>query len=183
MEETNSSPDRIIDMGTGSGCIALALKKHFRDAAVYGLEISSTALEMARHNGRNNNIEVEWIKGDMQDTGTPEQLNPFGPAGPFGLVVSNPPYVLMEEKEHMGKNVLDFEPALALFVSNEDPLIYYRAIATFSKEHLAQGGKLWVEINERFGNETAQLLKQYGFSGINIHKDIHEKERFIEAGR
>lgn len=171
------SPSSILDLGTGSGCIALALKKHFQDAAVAGLELSGPALELARKNGVLNELEVEWIAGDM--------LAPEFPAehANYDLVVSNPPYVLEKEKEDMDRNVLDFEPQAALFVEDQDPLKFYRAIAAGSEKLLSRGGSLWVEINERYGAAVSRLLEEAGLTGITIYKDIHEKERFIEAGK
>lgn len=175
IERMAEPPARILDLGTGSGCIALALKKAFPGASVTGLELSGPALDLARRNGLHNGIEVEWIEGDLLDPGIQDQL------GVFDLVVSNPPYVLSEEKEQMGRNVLAYEPHAALFVEDWDPFRYYRAIADLAARNLSFGGVLWVEINERFGVETARLLNEAGFSRTMIIKDIHEKERFIEA--
>jgi release factor glutamine methyltransferase len=174
-EKIQKSPSRILDLGTGSGCIALALKKHFREATVVGLELSGPALDLARKNGLLNELEVEWIAGDM--------LAPEFPAehANYDLVVSNPPYVLEKEKEDMDRNVLDFEPQAALFVEDQDPLKFYRAIAAGSEKLLSKGGALWVEINERFGAEVSTLFEKTGLTGITVYKDIHEKERFIEA--
>lgn len=175
IEHTQDPPARIIDLGTGSGCIALAMKKAYPEAEVTALEWSLPALEMARKNGVQNRLRVEWVNGDM--------LNPssFDHPGDYDLVVSNPPYVLMEEKKSMERNVLEFEPTVALFVEDHQPLVFYHALAGFASEHLTPGGSLWVEINERFGADTARVLEQAGMTGITIHKDIHEKERFIEA--
>jgi release factor glutamine methyltransferase len=177
MESVKDPPSGILDLGTGSGCIAIALKKKFPGATVYGLELSTPALELARTNGLQNGAEVEWIAGDMCDPEVPGRFRELD------LVVSNPPYVLMEEQARMERNVLDFEPHIALFVEDHDPLKYYRAIAAFAFRTLAPGGGLWVEINERFGARTAHLLEKAGFVKPAILKDIHEKERFINATR
>ena len=175
IENRGGAPSRILDLGTGSGCIALALKKHFQHATVAGLEWSKPALDLARQNGEHNELEVEWIHGNMLDPSTMDRFMEYD------LVVSNPPYVLTEEKAQMERNVLDFEPANALFVENNDPLKYYRAIAACSTQILSAGGTLWIEINERFGADTSHLLAEAGLKSITIHKDIHEKERFIQA--
>ncbi|MFH0756574.1 MAG: peptide chain release factor N(5)-glutamine methyltransferase [Bacteroidota bacterium] len=167
----------ILDLGTGSGCIALALKKKYPQASVTGLDLSGPALDLAAENGAVNTLDVKWIQADMLDPST------VGMFDEFDLVVSNPPYVLEEEKAFMDRNVLEFEPPEALFVENHDPLIYYRAIASLAKSSLSEEGELWVEINERFGTETARLLKLAGFTNILIYKDIHGKERFIQARR
>ena len=181
INSTTIPPSCVIDLGTGSGCIALALKKAFPSAEVTGVDRSVPALALARENGENNGLEVAWMTGDMLD---PVALlhgdSPFRP-GAVDLVVSNPPYVTRVESGAMDRNVLDFEPRDALFVEEDDPLQYYRTIGIFAREALRAGGVLWIEINERFGRETAALMGSSGFQGITIHRDIHEKERFIEA--
>ncbi len=168
-------PGRIIDIGTGSGSIALALKNHFPVAEVSGLDVSKDALKVASENGRSIRLEVNWIHGNiLYDTNIDEEEH-------FDLIVSNPPYVLNSERSGMNVNVLEFEPGRALFVEDGDPLVFYRAIASFSREHLNDSGSLWVEINERFGLEAAKLFLNAGFRQVNVLKDIHEKERFIRA--
>lgn len=171
----NKYPERIIDLGTGSGCIALALKKAFPRARVTGIDISLKALELAEINGQSNHLEVKWIQGDILT----EKLPVSGEI--FDLVVGNPPYVLNREKKDMDRHVLDFEPHTALFVEDDDPLIFYSSIARLSKDIIRSGGTIWLEINENFGPEVARLMTGSGFSRTKIHKDIHEKERFIEA--
>ncbi len=168
---------RIIDLGTGSGCIALALKKYFPDAEVWGVDISQEALRVAEENGRKNNLQVSWIKLDLLNPHTLEE------SPRFDLVVSNPPYVMNSEREMMPRNVTEFEPGSALFVADEDPLIFYSAIAAFCKSYLADRGEIWVEINEQLGSETASLFKKEGFSKARVLRDIHEKERYINARR
>lgn len=169
------TPERIMDLGTGSGCIALALKKQFPEASVSGFDMSRDALKVASDNARMNGLEVHWTEGNLLNEAT--WSNP----GRYDLIVSNPPYVLESERRLMKENVLDFEPGEALFVSDEDPLEYYRAILSFCSRHLSDGGSLWLEINERLGNDTARLVRKAGFSKVEILKDIHEKERFIRA--
>jgi release factor glutamine methyltransferase len=171
----NQKFERIIDLGTGSGCIALALKHHFPDALVTGLDVSKNAISVAERNGRLNGLEVNWVEGNLLNT-----LDRNGKVR-FDLVVSNPPYVLESEKELMEDHVLEHEPGTALFVKDDDPLIYYQAILKFCEEHLANGGQIWVEINERFGNETAALFADAGYQQVAVLNDIHEKNRYIHA--
>jgi len=177
--KTSSIPSiqRIIDLGTGSGCIALALKQYFPNAEVWGVDKSRQALLVAGENGRNNKLHVTWGYMDLLN------IHPLDQWEAFNLVVSNPPYVRNSERAVMAPQVKDFEPDSALFVADEDPLIYYRAIASFCRSHLADGGELWVEINEQLGQETVRLFTQEGFSKVRILRDIHEKERYIHACR
>jgi release factor glutamine methyltransferase len=174
---TKEPIQKIIDLGTGSGCIALALKKHFPDAEVWGADQSQEALAVAGENGRENSLQVSWVKFDLLNPHTLEE------SLRFDLVVSNPPYVMDSEREMMASNVLDFEPEAALFVEDKDPLIFYRAIAAFCKSYLTDRGEIWVEINEQFGKECARLFEKEGFSKVRVIKDIHEKDRYINAGR
>jgi release factor glutamine methyltransferase len=168
---------RIIDLGTGSGCIALALKQYFPDAEVWGVDKSQEALSVAGVNGRKNKLHVNWGELDLLNQQPMEQ------SVQFDLVVSNPPYVMNRERKLMAHNVTAFEPESALFVDDNDPLIFYRAIASFCSRHLADGGKIWVEINEQFGKECAKVFEEGGLSSVQIHKDIHEKDRYINARR
>ena len=169
-------PARIIDLGTGSGCIALALKKKFPDSRVWALEKSREALLLAGKNGKELGLEVEWIEGDIKDAECLENNS-------FDLMVSNPPYVPQSEIGEMNENVRGFEPHLALFVPDEDPVVFYRAIASLAIGHLEEKGSLWLEIHENHALEVEQVLRKAGFENIIIHKDIHEKDRFIEAER
>jgi len=174
-KKTRLPPTRILDLGTGSGCIALALKKQFPESHVSALEKDKESLKIALINGIDNQLDVEFIPGDMLDRKS------LLPLGKFDLIVSNPPYVLRGEKRLMDRNVLEYEPHTALFVEDEKPLLFYSAIAQQTPSILSKGGIVWLEINERFGKEVARLMTESGFTQINIHKDIHEKERFIEA--
>ena len=168
---------RIIDLGTGSGCIALALKQHFPAAAVWGMDISQKALKVAAENGRKNGLQVNWNEMDLLSKHSMEE------SLLFDLVVSNPPYVMDKERQMMARNVTEFEPESALFVRDDDPLIFYSAIASFCMIHLADRGEIWVEINEQLGSETANLFRKEGFSQVHILRDIHEKDRYLNARR
>ena len=170
--------ESILDLCTGSGCIAIALKKVFPAADVTAVDVSAKALEMARKNAENNGVEVGFVERDL--IGGVNGFN--GVDGSYGVIVSNPPYVLERERGGMQANVLDYDPALALFVPDDDPLRFYRAIATIAKEHLAENGQVVVEINEALGDETCMLLKQYGLSS-EVHVDFRGKPRWISATR
>ena len=163
----------ILDLCTGSGCIAIALKKAFPAADVTAVDVSPKALEMARQNAQNNGVEVRFVEGDV--LGGVDGVN-----GQYGLIVSNPPYVMEKERAQMQRNVLDYDPALALFVPDDDPLRFYNAIATIAKEHLADGGLLVVEINEALAAETCAVFKAQGLNP-NVHEDFRGKPRWISA--
>jgi len=170
-------PGSVLDIGTGSGCIALALKNEFRNSDVTGLDISKASLEVAEANARLNKLDIRLVEEDILQ-GSPGLVNEQ-----FGLIVSNPPYITISEKTGMAANVLNFEPELALFVDDNKPFVYYKSIAAFSRQALHNGGKLWVEINEKSGDEIAGIFQNCGLDNITVHRDIHEKERFIEAIR
>jgi len=163
---------RILDIGTGSGCIPVAIKHHVPDAKIYGVDISSKAIEVAILNSLTNNLEVEFCERDILNW----QKYRWGT---YDIIVSNPPYVRELEKSMMDKNVLTFEPEKALFVPNDDPLLFYRKITEFAFKHLTYNGKLFFEINEYLGEETYNLLQSSGFKNIKIKKDINDKNRMI----
>jgi len=171
----NKPPRRIIDIGTGSGCIAITLKKQFSDSQTYAIDISKNALRLAGMNARQNGSQVEFIPGDILDTAT----LPSMPA--FDLIISNPPYVRNSEKIDMKPNVLNFEPHKALFVPNRIPLKFYKAIGNFARHNLAPGGMLVFEVNEKLGQETADLLRSQGFLNTEVRRDFRGKERFVIA--
>ncbi len=166
---------RFLDLCTGSGCIAIALKKAFPAADVTAVDVSPAALEMARQNAQNNGTEVRFLQADVLS-------GVDGLSGSYGLIVSNPPYVMEKERAQMQRNVLVYDPALALFVPDGDPLRFYRAIANIAKQCLVQDGMLVVEINERLAEETGALLKDYGFTA-EVHTDFRGKARWISAKR
>lgn len=167
----SQSPKRILDLCTGSGCIAIALAKVFPDAEIIAVDISEKALEVARQNAWNQGVEIEFVQADILSDDLAEL--PL-----FDLIVSNPPYVREQEKADMQPNVLDYEPHLALFVPNDDPLLFYRRIAEIAHKHLVTNGLLIVEINENLGEETAGLLRANGFE-TTLHNDFKGKTRFV----
>jgi release factor glutamine methyltransferase len=174
IKENKGYNGSIIDFGSGSGCITIALAANLPLTKITGVEISDDAILIARENAALNKVNVCFMKGDIFnfDSGT---------AGKAEIIVSNPPYVKNSEKLQMGKNVLDFEPPQALFVNDSDPLIYYKAIVKLADEILLRGGRLYFEINEMMGNALTTLIKSHGYSDIEIVKDLNDKERIIKC--
>lgn len=163
----------ILDIGTGSGCISIALAKHLPAANVYGVDISQQALDVAQSNAAALHATVDFSQLDILSGAAKKHIRKYD------VIVSNPPYVCESEKPAMHKNVLDFEPPQALFVPDNDPLLYYRAIADFAQLHLLPEGTVYFEINEKMGEQVEKLLKEKGFKNIHLRKDIHEKNRMI----
>lgn len=169
-------PHRILDLCTGSGCIAIALAKQWPEAEVWAVDISENALTVAKRNAQTNNVNVSFLQADIL-------RSPFSvPRSPFSLIISNPPYVMEREKRDMQRNVLDWEPPQALFVPDSDPLLFYRTIADIAADRLNAGGMLLLEINGQMGDATLQMLSAKGFAG-EIHKDFQGKDRCITATR
>jgi len=167
----------ILDIGTGSGCIAIALKKKFPKTHVYGIDISGEALQLAKENAKLNQADISFAVADI----LVQNELPFNHDLKFDIIVSNPPYVREMEKEQMQSNVLGNEPSLALFVSDEDPLIFYQAIRNFAVNNLSENGLLFFEINEYLGNAMRTLLMNGIFKDIIIKKDVFEKDRMVKA--
>ena len=163
----------ILDIGTGSGCIAISLAKNIPTARVSGLDISEKALEVAQENAVKNQVLVSFCKKDILRTTSLEKK--------YDVMVSNPPYVRQLEKKAMNANVLDYEPGVALFVPNEDPLLFYRKIAQLAMVSLQTRGWLYFEINEYLSKEMDVLLKEIGFANIEIKKDFREVPRMIKC--
>ncbi|WP_276362108.1 peptide chain release factor N(5)-glutamine methyltransferase [Daejeonella sp. H1SJ63] len=167
---------KILDIGTGSGCIPVAIKKFFPDPEVYALDISSGALATARKNALLNETEIHFIQVDIL-----YPVNDILPGLKFDLIISNPPYVRDSEKQQMLKNVIDHEPHTALFVPDSDPLLFYKSIADFAFNNLQDDGYLLLEINENLGTETCKMLVEKGFKNIELRQDIRGKDRMIKA--
>ncbi len=168
----------ILDIGTGSGCIAISLAKLIPDSDVTAVDVSEKALEVAKKNAEANEVSVTFIKDDILNPQNRDLLN-----GQFDIIVSNPPYVCESEKSEMRANVLDYEPSTALFVSDNDPLVFYRKILEFAQKALKPNGEVWFEINEKYGNETAELCHSEGFKNVEIIRDFRERERILRARR
>lgn len=173
----NATSRCVLDVGTGTGCIALGLKKYMTDAKVYGCDISEPALELAKSNALLNSLSVDFFYYDILTQ------NGHLPVEKFDLIVSNPPYVMESEKAQMESNVLKYEPHSALFVPDNDALIYYRALTEFAADKLDSGGEVWYEINENKSMEVEALLKDHGFHYIETMRDIFGRKRFVKARR
>jgi release factor glutamine methyltransferase len=169
---------RILDIGTGSGCIAISLAKNLPNAQVYALDVSREALKVAKQNAELNNVQVEFIEADILNSETWDldfqKLE-------FDIIVSNPPYVRELEKHLVKPNVLNNEPHLALFVKDENPLLFYTAITQFAVNKLSKSGVLFFEINEYLGKEMIQLLVDNNFTNIELKQDIFKKDRMIKG--
>lgn len=171
-----SSDARILDIGTGSGCIAISLSKAFPNAKVTAWDVSEDALCIARRNNDDLQASVCFVKQDV--------LAWRGDGGQcYDVIVSNPPYITELEKQEMERNVLDWEPFSALFVPNNDPLLFYRRIGELGRMMLVDGGRLYFEINRAYGEATAMMLCGQGYTGIRILKDISGNDRFVIAER
>ena len=175
IKETSRDEISILDIGTGSGCIAISLAKHLPNAHVTALDISAEALQIAQFNAALNKVEIEGVECDILKI---ESLDKD-----WDIIVSNPPYVLHSEKEKMQNNVLAYEPHTALFVSDNDPLLFYSKIAQLAHKHLTKNGKLYFEINEALGDETVEMLKLSGFEVVNLFKDVFGKHRMVSAAK
>ena len=174
LAETLSPDASVLDIGTGSGCIAVALARRLPQAQVSAYDVSPDALALAAENARNQGVKIDFRQVDIL-----HEVPADAPV--FDAIVSNPPYVTDSERASMEANVLDYEPALALFVPDDDPLLFYRAIADFAVSHLTVGGQLFFEINHRFGAATAALLQSKGFDKVSVLRDTFGKARFVVA--
>ena len=172
VDENTASDLRVLDMGTGSGCIAISLARALKFAQVEALDVSRDALAVARENAATLKAKVRFFESAM--------LSPQPPAR-YDIIVSNPPYICWSEREAMDRNVKDYEPGQALFVPDNDPLLFYKAIAPYAAQSLEGGGRLYLEINQRFGNEVKRLLEDNGFDEVRIIEDSFGKVRFAAA--
>ena len=166
----------LLDIGTGSGCIPISIKKKKSNWNVHAIDVSKTALEVARKNSADLKTAISFYEIDMLKTQSIENLM-------FDIIVSNPPYIAKNEAHTMNDNVLEFEPHLALFVENNDPLLFYKVIADFAQANLNQGGKLYFEINQRLGKEVIELLERKCFSNVLLHKDLSGNDRMVSANK
>jgi release factor glutamine methyltransferase len=162
----------ILDIGTGSGCIPIAIKKNLPASIVTGIDISKDALILAKENATLHNAHISFKQVDFLDE------TAWSGLGLFDIIISNPPYIPVHEKEKLGKNVTDFEPHLALFVPGNSPLVFYEKIAAFGRDHLLPNGKIYLEIHEDFAKETAALFMK-NYQTVMIKKDMYGKERML----
>jgi release factor glutamine methyltransferase len=166
---------KFLDIGTGSGCIAISLAKNLPDVHVSALDVSAKALEIAQLNAQQNEVQINFICQNILETTKLDQQ--------FEVIVSNPPYVREVEKHEILPNVLEHEPHLALFVTDEDPLLFYRKIGELAFDALTSSGSLFVEINQYLGEATVQLFRQIGFTQVELKKDLYGNDRMIRASR
>jgi release factor glutamine methyltransferase len=179
-ERSKNDKPSILDIGTGSGCIAISLAKNIGNAQVSATDVSAKAIKKAKENAVLNEIEVNFIEGSILDKPQWELL--FQDLK-FDTIVSNPPYVRNLEKAEIQNNVLNNEPHLALFVEDDNPLLFYHAITEFAVEKLKENGQLFFEINEYLGPETKTLVEDFGFKNVEIIKDLFGKDRMIKADK
>jgi len=176
MEESEIQKESlIVDIGTGSGCIPISLKKIYPDAIIYAIDISKEALKIAYENSKLNKVKIEFVESDILNTSS--IVNDIV----FDVIVSNPPYVTVAEKTLMEKNVLDYEPNSALFVPNENPLIFYQSICDLSQKYLKPGGLIFFEINQYLVERMKNLLADSGFKNIEAKKDLVGNHRMMKA--
>ena len=191
---SNLSPFKLLDIGTGSGCIAVALAKKLKEAEVEAWDVSDDALEIARENAKRNGVQVKTSKVDVLDINANSnsqlstvnfQLSPLtshlSPLTSYNIIVSNPPYICEEEKAEMERNVLEHEPRLALFVPDDDPLLFYRRIAELGLSLLKEKGLLFFEINRRFGEEVVKMLQGKGYREVELRQDMFGNDRMVKA--
>jgi release factor glutamine methyltransferase len=171
LKENPKSGLRVLDLGTGTGCIPITLALELKDPEVFALDVSVEALDVARKNATQLGANVGFLEGNL--------LGAIPNLPLFDVLVSNPPYVPLRDKEEMHANVLNFEPHLALFVPDEDPLLFYRAIGSWGQQLLKTGGKLYLEIYENLANELVQLLLSQGYNQVQVHPDLNGKNRMI----
>lgn len=173
--KNQKSEFKILDIGTGTGCIAISLAKNLPNAKVYAMDVSDKALAVAKRNAERNTVNITFIHQSILET------KDLGET--FDIIVSNPPYVRNLEKAEIKKNVLEYEPHLALFVEDNDALLFYRKITELAIKNLSENGQLYFEINQYLGNEMVQLLQQHNFKDVELRKDIYGNDRMISGSR
>lgn len=164
----------VLDLGTGSGCIAIALKKYMPGASLTALDISAPALATAKENAQHNHVEISFVEGDMANFGSLDLPE-------FELIVSNPPYVIPEEKKQLHPNVLNHEPAQALFTPEEDPLHYYVKVIALAADRLKKGGWLWFEVHSGRARDVMYLMEKAGFRHVSALRDLQKRERIVRG--
>lgn len=167
---------KIIDIGTGSGCIPVSIKKELPDAIITAIDLSEKALQVAKKNAKELNAEIHFVQTDFLNE------NEWHLLEYYDIIVSNPPYIPVSEKEILSKNVTQFEPSIALFVENNNPYIFYEKISGFASSHLNPNGKIYVEVHEEYAHEVKNIFLKKGFS-VTLKKDIYGKERMVKAER
>lgn len=176
VDENKGNDLRVLDIGTGTGCIAVSLALNLNWPEVTAIDISEQALEVAHRNAERNKAKIHYLQADALHL-------PTLPCEPLDIIVSNPPYVCHNEKQAMEPNVLDYEPHTALFVPDNDPKLFYRAIAQYATRALKTGGRLYFEVNRAYANDTANMLTSMGFGDVQVHLDSFGNRRFVTATR
>ena len=179
--KSSHSPLRILDLGTGSGCIACTLAAELPVAEMTACDISAEALAIAKENARKLDVSVRFVQGDMLALDHSEELAPERIKISWDVMVSNPPYICMQEAASMEPHVLEHEPHQALFVPDDDPLLFYRAIADYGKQTLRSGGRIYLELNAHHAEDCQQLFIQNGFADVRLMEDQFGKLRFLKA--
>lgn len=172
VEQTGKTYSQIIDIGTGSGCIAITLSLQLRSVDVIATDVSDDALQLASHNALTMGAKVQFVKHDILKSKLPVLVD---------IMISNPPYIAWNERDAMSMNVVEYEPALALFVDSDDPLVFYKALIERANESLKPGGLLAVEINERYGKEVYQLFESHHFKEVHLLQDVFGKDRIVKG--
>lgn len=167
----------ILDVGTGSGCIAVTLAIYFPESKITAVDISDSALLLADKNAKLHKVKIDYLKYDILNVQSNDKTISFG----LDVIVSNPPYVTYGEMPFMDRNVVDYEPAEALFVEDADPLKFYRHIARFGKRKLSRGGRIYAEINSRYGQDIFDLFRKERYKKIEVFKDMSGRDRFVKA--
>ena len=173
-KEKHSKRINIIDIGTGSGCIPVSLKKGLPETSITAIDVSDKALSVSKKNAKELDATIDFLEADFLNENEWKMLSQYN------IIVSNPPYIPLNEKQVLAKNVTDFEPGIALFVENNDPFIFYKKIADFSKAHLKPKGKIYVEVHEAYANEVRSIFENSGYKS-EIKKDIYGRERMVKA--
>lgn len=174
LKENNQKTNlKILDIGTGSGCIAIALAKNLINAKVFALDVSKDALNVAQQNAVNNGVSIQFINANILNSNTLDEN--------FDIIISNPPYVRDSEKKEMQRNVIDYEPHIALFVTEHQSLIFYEKIATLAQQYLTKNGTLFFEINQYLATENIKILENLNFKSIHLRQDVHGNDRMIMA--
>lgn len=189
-DHRNQPPMQMLDVGTGSGCIAIALKKNLPHASVAAVDVSMHALDIAKENSKWNETEIAFGRFDLLNQDQ-ESLNSLMDARLHAdsdhpiidLIVSNPPYIPQSEIQEMHPNVKDYEPHLALFVPDRDPMIYYKAIAEMAEQYLSSNGVIYLELHENYTHLAVEILNSFGYSSIQVINDLQGKQRMLRAGR
>jgi release factor glutamine methyltransferase len=172
--EKNSKPINIIDIGTGSGCIPISLKKELPKTSITAIDISDRALPVSKKNAQELDATIDFFQADFLNE------NEWKILSQYNIIVSNPPYIPLNEKEILSKNVIEFEPEIALFVESNDPFIFYKKIAGFAKSHLKESGKIYVEVHEEYAKEVGSIFESGGFL-VEIKNDIYGKQRMVKS--